>query len=167
MSVTVSLACESVERWLSEGAEKPVPHAIARHLADCRHCRREGAARLPLRELTGPASSEPDPLFVPGVMARVRAELPPVRRLGRKRRFMAVLAVVLLALGFTFGRELLLPGPGDPARPEPVWTQNQHVSSDAGVWTTRGVLDSIEGDDPRVLCRYIPVSGSNGEGLTF
>ena len=134
--VNLSLSCESVELWLSEceDPEGPVPSAIGMHLDGCPSCRAERddalilggefsserrarrAERFSGRHLTQETA---DPFFVRSVMARVREELPPLRRraLERRRQWQAAAAAVLVSAVALWA--VFLPGDEPPAGVDP------------------------------------------------
>ncbi|MFQ5654852.1 MAG: hypothetical protein ACE5GW_08995 [Planctomycetota bacterium] len=110
----MTICCESVERWLERNAGAAPPLAVAEHLSRCRSCRRERDGGLFMRGLLeshegrgaegreGRPSASADPLFVRAVMARVRGEIPPVRR-GERATWRKVTVVALLSVATVLG----------------------------------------------------------------
>ena len=91
------LSCETVERLherlherlYSGGATSAAADA---HRRGCEECRRDAAEGLPIRRLLAPLALPvtPDPLFVPAVLAQIRAEPSPLRRLELRGRAMKI-----------------------------------------------------------------------------
>lgn len=121
--------CEAVERALTRG-HALLPTPLQDHLATCVACRSEQRALLRLPTRTGGRGVSPQEasLFVRGVMAQVRREVPPgVRRRRYERRRWVLQAAALITLALLTG---IWTGSGGSL----VWV-GEHVDVSAGSGT--------------------------------
>ncbi len=109
-----------------------------------------------------------DPLFVPGVMARVRRELPPVRRLERWRWTRTAALVLVLVVSWAF---FWLGTPAENLGSPVAGGVEAMLVGDRVEWTPADresmVYDPYEYDGGRVMCRFLPVYGSDEKGVAF
>lgn len=194
-----TLSCESVELWLTAHPERcdrteregaSLPHFIEQHLSTCARCREEWDGALSLSPILleagpihrherftggrlGPEGS--DELFVRGVMAQVREELPPIRRRESRarwrRRGAAAAATVVFGLGLFAlyggtgsGRSLgadLAPLGADLARQPSVFPNAFPSGSNESL---PFVVDPIEGNPGSPDFGFIPAISATEDG---
>ncbi len=134
VSTELTMSCETVERIISEsriaecGRSDTADSAafgpsVLAHVQRCAACRRE----LEGSHLTRPLwrlrarDAQPDPLFVPSVLSRLRDEIAPIRRRERavRGRWLAATAAALLVglFGVFQLSEAKFPGSSPDGRP--------------------------------------------------
>ena len=197
-NAVVRLSCESFESELfdlrvrrsadtnASLCESDLSRAQVRHLTDCTACRRdfeEGALTGTLGALvaSGDLAAENagvDRLFLPGVLAAVRAERPPIRQRERRLRqqWFAGAACALVCLFFV---NLFILSQNDPAESgvplasEPASAQESPDLGDSKESEFLSFTPSSSGDEfllgyaaEYLPCEFIPSGESPFGGLT-